>query len=748
MISLMETDPTIAFMQQVSRAFGNVSVKRFSDRTIDDFDKIGCAVALVSSRYALSDGCGVDAQNPLLFRAMRVEMGGRPGANDSSVFAPTKYLRLLRTPVATGNGWAVLKIAEDASEFGSVRLTPGLPVVGEELFVVTAPDKRPTTECRVVELIEKGFLFKCPGWQVPPHGTAMFLFSKKDGSLIGLHHGEVPVGIEFLGETFYPAFAYALATAEILKQSKTLAGIPPMPPASLDATVPETLGRKAKKILDCYSKQISGDKVATIQQVYECSGFWITPRALMVCSLGASCPALPDTVEGRAVLKAALEAEEISINSPLEFRANTIPRLPDSENLKNCKSNTSSEQEFTYCAASAISNHYKALFDCLGKFTDGEKLACFAKQVDNKDFTALIGCLAGGRPTPDKIAFCTAKPGLETQISDIRSCIANSFSGGDARSCIATMLPPAQQDIITCLNTSTGVSDPAACLDAISPEVNKARVVTACLEIKDQASAIRCVAPHIAGDAQKIASCLAKPDRNAAEICLLGDTPQVRAIQQVNKCIKGGRDASSVIASCTDGILDDKSRQTIACVAGSRSDRARLAGCAAGVVLPPEATRLVGCASSSEGPTSFALCAAGPEMNEEWRIAAECAVQSGGEPISFASCTAGRLTVRELTKCFAGEVGKDCFGPNNTIVVAFSKAFSDVTKGPGKNNEIRKAIRAVGDLTGGPNSVINNPGQIGGGSNSVFKNPDQILGGDHSVFHDPGQVLSPSRWRF
>ena len=27
-------------------------------------------------------------------------------------------------------------------------------------------------------------------------------------------------------------------------------------------------------------------------------------------------------------------------------------------------------------------------------------------------------------------------------------------------------------------------------------------------------------------------------------------------------------------------------------------------------------------------------------MNEEWRIAAECAVQSGGNPVGFAGCTA------------------------------------------------------------------------------------------------------------
>jgi hypothetical protein len=64
-----------------------------------------------------------------------------------------------------------------------------------------------------------------------------------------------------------------------------------------------------------------------------------------------------------------------------------------------------------------------------------------------------------------------------------------------------------------------------------------------------------------------------------------------------------------------------------------------------------------------------------PGMNEEWRIAAECAVQTGGNPVGFAGCSAGRLTLKELENCFNG---KGCFGPNNTIVVGLRNAFHDV----------------------------------------------------------------------
>src|SRR5262245_22246047 len=131
-------------------------------------------------------------------------------------------------------------------------------------------------------------------------------------------------------------------------------------------------------------------------------------------------------------------------------------------------------------------------------------------------------------------------------------------------------------------------------------------------------------------------------------------------------------------------------------------------------------------------------------MNEEWRIAAECAVQSGGNPVGFAGCTAGRLTIRELTNCFTGTVGKDCFGPNNTIVKGLANAFDDLTHGPGKNNEVVKAIGAVAHLTGGSNSVINNPGQLAGGPNSMINNPGQIFGGRNSVFRNPGELKGGS----
>jgi hypothetical protein len=56
----------------------------------------------------------------------------------------------------------------------------------------------------------------------------------------------------------------------------------------------------------------------------------------------------------------------------------------------------------------------------------------------------------------------------------------------------------------------------------------------------------------------------------------------------------------------------------------------------------------------------------------------------------------GRLTIRELGKCLTGKFGKDCFGPNNTIVKYYTNMWNDLTKGPGPNNEAVKVVNAVG----------------------------------------------------
>jgi hypothetical protein len=198
---------------------------------------------------------------------------------------------------------------------------------------------------------------------------------------------------------------------------------------------------------------------------------------------------------------------------------------------------------------------------------------------------------------------------------------------------------------------------------------------------------------------RQVASCLAQQSGNTVDPvkCIGSVDPRLADAQKVYNCVQSRGSAGSLIANCTNGIVDQKSQQAIDCVSKAGGDRTALAACAASALLPGEGGRLAACAAASQGATSFAICAVSPSINEEWRIAAECAATSGGEPISFAGCTGGRLTVRELTKCIGGKIGEDCFGPNNTIRKYYENLFNDLTHGPGPNNEIVKAIKVVGD---------------------------------------------------
>jgi hypothetical protein len=245
---------------------------------------------------------------------------------------------------------------------------------------------------------------------------------------------------------------------------------------------------------------------------------------------------------------------------------------------------------------------------------------------------------------------------------------------------------------------------------------------------------------------------LNEKDRSVLLTCALGDRREVKQAVQLYECSTAQLSAASVLEHCASSTgIDPKTQLTLTCVARANGEQAKLIACGAQIALPPEAARYVGCAASSQGPTSFALCAASPQMNEEFRIAAECVVQSGGQPYAAAACAATRLTIRELAACLKGRVGKDCFGPNNTIVLAVTNAFNDVTKGPGKNNEVVKAIASINDavqrISPEIKSFVEKP--LGGDNALIPKARDTVLdaagisGTGRKMFENP---IDPRKW--
>jgi hypothetical protein len=231
------------------------------------------------------------------------------------------------------------------------------------------------------------------------------------------------------------------------------------------------------------------------------------------------------------------------------------------------------------------------------------------------------------------------------------------------------------------------------------------------------------------GQKERAAFQCSKQDGDRAELalCLVGATGgenEKRAAAQLSKCYEGH---------------------------GENWDQYPL--CMAEQNMDPNAARLLSCVrqQSEQGDVNFmgtAVCygAVSLGLNPELQIAVQCAMTSGGEPITFAGCTGGQLTMRELNKCLQNSVGShDCFGPNNeivkglaavgvdirqilgpnnTLVQAWNTGVNDLRNGPGPNNDAVRFMRNVSnDLTKGP-----------GRNNDVVKAIDNVVPGFRDLF--------------
>lgn len=191
-------------------------------------------------------------------------------------------------------------------------------------------------------------------------------------------------------------------------------------------------------------------------------------------------------------------------------------------------------------------------------------------------------------------------------------------------------------------------------------------------------------------------------------------------------------------ASCIHGLDLSRDEAIVAnCAAAHGYNRGAFFSCIGSAYLPPEFSRIANCAAQHRTDVwSGAACMAGAYMTPEQLVIATCALQTGMTPLPLAACVGGRLTVMELDKCFSvGIGGRGCFGDNNEITKLVRGAWKGISGGP------NSMLNNPGQIWGGPNSMFNNPAQVWGGPNSVFNRPSQIFGGPNSVFNNPGQLF-------
>lgn len=451
----------------------------------------------------------------------------------------------------------------------------------------------------------------------------------------------------------------------------------------------------------------------------------------------ASC--MPAGQQGSVRKMVEFQRCSMNVRSEVDFRRQCLPIIAVPQDVRaRCIADAGTDPaKLRTCAIEAVPGGHAVLerADCLrnaGK--DASKIAGCVKDDLGSTAASVTACIATNSSNSAEMIECLTKgDGNVEKVRGLLSCVRNYVgdkssllskcgadvmsegsqklaacllaNGGDPTTALSKCgeLPPDATRVarsVSCIRAASRDEDFAKCLVKAFPNRNLALETVLCAQqsAEDMTKLAACAAKQMGGTGGAVAVCLASQPAISRDPlqCLSAADPRLAEAQKLYTCVQKVGDPAGLIESCSQGLLDNKTRQAAACVARSSGDRAALAACAGQAILPGEAGRLVGCAASSQGAASFAICAAAPSINEEWRIAAECAVSTGGEPISFASCSGGRLTIRELGKCLTGKVGTDCFGPDNTIIKFYTGMWNDLTKGPGPNNEVVKAVNVIG----------------------------------------------------
>ncbi len=152
-------------------------------------------------------------------------------------------------------------------------------------------------------------------------------------------------------------------------------------------------------------------------------------------------------------------------------------------------------------------------------------------------------------------------------------------------------------------------------------------------------------------------------------------------------------------AVCTLGMQPSQEQiNALGCVAQSGGDGIAFAECLGQNYLPLDEQDLIDCFQQNADIFGFGACIAGGRfLTPEQRVIAQCALHTGGEPISLTTCVGGQLTMNELSKCISiGIGGRGCFGDNNTATALVSSAWRGISHELGSNATSATATRTPG----------------------------------------------------
>lgn len=491
---------------------------------------------------------------------------------------------------------------------------------------------------------------------------------------------------------------------------------------------------KARDII----KKCEGKK--TLSEMQECSGFVVPPQILQNCLHGGACIPLPPAHLNADLLRKKDWGAWQAYNNNIERKTEAFvrPWVTTNKQAKACKAKSTdtkgalSEERFAYCMAQVM-----------GGPQSKKAIACYAKYPGSPpDFGA---CLSSISLTADqrRIAQCATQLSLEGK-ADLTGCVGGKVQDLSKQAltcaqeskgepylfghCLSGYKAVQRKENIAIKTCVSATADPKSgkligqCLKAAAnssdvKKIEKAIDLGNCVrDAGDVNKKLKCVAPELPPQTQIPLCALQANDALEAAQCT--GNKDVERITFAKQCIDEAKGDKVQIGICVGGIqsLNKDQLQAVACAKNSKSTN-ELATCVASKYLPKDAALAINCAQSGS-PAAFAVCMAGPEMNAELRIASECLASTGGEPVSFVGCAGGRLTMKELQQCIAGNFKSEngCFGENNEIVkalreqekmlrgvlkavgleIAYNNMLNDLKNGKlGENNEIVRIYRTL-----------------------------------------------------
>lgn len=295
----------------------------------------------------------------------------------------------------------------------------------------------------------------------------------------------------------------------------------------------------------------------------------------------------------------------------------------------------------------------------------------------------------GGEQNPDLAKCLLGKTLINPEKNALATCLvqvrANDKEAYDARGhltnaldCLGPASPAFAKNVgeakkrLGCLEAQTSLELQTCLLDVQLPPEQK-RMWECLKQKRDISDRIECYLTSLPGSQPaSVAACASDPAKRID--CLRALLPAgAQRAAEINQACRSAANAGTYL-TCAKSLglaVDPKVSDALEC--GSKATTwTSAASCLASKKIDGPAGQIAACVADGQAaaPSAIAACVVGRALgfNEDLQMLAQCATVSGGEPISTASCTFGKVALRELAFCTGQKFGEgNCFGDNNTL---------------------------------------------------------------------------------